>query len=505
MDKIINSVKTENKRELTASGVILTEYLDKNNGKVDDALFELKQLHLLKLSESPSLREIDVEKLNKLSELHSLLLFGNRLTTFPEIQKLVSLRTLDLSQNKLTTVCIDLSNLMNLSTVNLSDNELTSFKMTSATLRSLNLSKNKLEKFPENLPRSLTELHMSLNQIEEIPESMNFPHLKILDLSENKIAAVPKTLASIKFKTLNLKQNPLKDKKLYKFIDQNQSLKAILDHIQKLGISSSVGDGGKKTKTQTKSETEHTMNKVIIKKFDENFTIEYDASVKEVRNFILCCVVNDLQFTPTSLKDFLQFQTKVHDTTCKKRELATIATHDLDLIESKRLRYAAKHKNDVHIQPLGRSGKSFSGTEYFEILKQEAEAFRKEKKRSQVTGVHKFLQLLENKSEFAFLESVDKGVCLSLPPLTNSENSKMSASTKRLLIEVTSHHSAAICNKVMSELIAKLADVNHAMERTELELQQVRIVGTDGLLKTLYPSKVDLVELENKTTQVIRP
>ncbi|KAG5671827.1 hypothetical protein PVAND_002002 [Polypedilum vanderplanki] len=502
MEKAISSVKAEKRRELILNGAILTESLDTNNGKVNETLFKLNQLHLLRLSES-TLSEIDGEKLNNLTELHSLLLFGNRITIFPEINRLINLKNLDLSGNKITSVNADLSNLMHLSAVNISNNELSSFHIKSSSIRNLNLSRNKLEKFPENLPISITELYVSKNEIKDIPMVMNLPNLKILDLSENKITAVPKSLASIKFKTLNLKDNPLKDKKLFKFIDQNQSLKAIIDHIQKLGISSesSTKENDKK---QTKSESEQKMNEIVIKKFEDDFKIDYDPSVKDVRNFILCCIVNNLQFTPSNMKDFLQFQTKLHDTTCKKRELATIATHDLDLINSKNLRYAAKHKDDVKIQPLNRGDKMYTGSEYFEILKQEADSIRKEKKRSQVTGVYKFLQLLEDKSHFAILET-DTGVCLSLPPLTNSENTKMSLNTKRLLIEVTSHHCAAICNKVMSELVSKLNDMNHVMEINTLELQQVKIVVTDGSIKTLYPSKIDLNELENSTTKIIRP
>lgn len=302
---------------------------------------------------------------------------------------------------------------------------------------------------------------------------------------------------------MNMKGNNLKDKKLSKFIEQNQALKAILDHIQKNGTTSKASEDKKTQDEKANLEAENEMNKIIVQKFDDDFKVEYDASVKDVRGFILCCLVTNLQLSATSFKDFLQYQTKLHDTTCKKRELATIATHDFDLIKCKHLRYAAKNKGDIKIQPLGRPNKTFSGTEYFEILKHEADAIRKEKKRSQVTGVYKFLQLLEDKSEFAFLET-DLKVCLSLPPLSNAEVSKISLQTSTMLIEVTSSHSAAICNKIMSELIKKLSEMNHAAGINTLEVRQVKIVNPDGTLKTIYPSKVDLIELESNTLQIIR-
>lgn len=279
-----------------------------------------------------------------------------------------------------------------------------------------------------------------------------------------------------------------------------------MDHIQKNGVSPNVSKENINSNNIRKTSlSEACTNQVIIKKFDGDFKIEFDASVKEIRGFILCCLVKNFQFTATNFKEFLQFQTKLHDNLCKKRELATIATHDFDLINSKHLRYAAMHKDEVKIQPLGRRDKMLTGSEYFNVLKNEAEAIRKEKKRSQVTGVYKFLQLLEDKNEFAFLEATDTKVCLSLPPLTNSENTKMSMSTKSIFLEVTSNFNAAICNKIMSELISKIIEMNQAMEKNSLELQQVRITDSDGTLKTLYPSKIDLKELESETCRITRP
>lgn len=285
---------------------------------------------------------------------------------------------------------------------------------------------------------------------------------------------------------------------MHKFIEQNQALKAIIEHIHKLGISTESTNDEKKSNGKTESESK--ASRIEITKYDENFKVEYDMSVKDNRGYILCCIVNNLDLNASQLKEFLTFQTKLHDTLCKKREIATIATHDLGLIQtSKHLRYAAKHKDDIQIHPL-KAAKVFSGSTYFDNLKKEAEAIRKEKKRNNITGVYKFLDLLKGKNEFAFLESADTNVCLSLPPLTNSDLTKLSTNTKQMLIEITSNLNAAICNQVMLEMIKK---VHHLMNGT-LELQQVRITFTDGTLKTLYPSKVDLKELESEI-QIIRP
>lgn len=305
-----------------------------------------------------------------------------------------------------------------------------------------------------------------------------------------------------------MKQNPLKDKKLFKFIDQNQALKAIMDHISKLGIAppKPIDDKKNSAKQAPEPEKKPKSNQIFIKKFDEALRIVYEPSVKDVRGFILCCVITNVQLSAPALKEFLQFQTKLHDGVCKKRELATIATHDLDLIPSKSLRYAARSKNDIRIQPLGRPN-TVSANEYYSSLKAEAEAIRKEKKRSQFTGIHKFLHLLDDAENFAFFGS-DTGTTLSLPPLTNSDVTKLSTNTKRILVEITSSANAAICNQVMTSLLAKALEMNMSPtddEQKTLQLEQVRIVNCEGDLKTVFPSKIDLQELESDATQLIRP
>lgn len=82
MWEIVKSAKLENKREISINGQQLTELLEANYGKIDMNLFKLNQLNLLRLSNSPALIEIN-GKLNDLSQLQSLLMFGNKLTAIP--------------------------------------------------------------------------------------------------------------------------------------------------------------------------------------------------------------------------------------------------------------------------------------------------------------------------------------------------------------------------------------------------------------------------------------
>lgn len=170
--------------------------------------------------------------------------------------------------------------------------------------------------------------------------------------------------------------------------------------------------------------------------------------------------------------------------------------------------------------------------EFYEKLHDEAEAERKQKKRNQLSGLYKYLNLVEGADKkFTYLRDSMNNV-ISLPPLTNSEETKMSTATKNILIEVTSSVSIDICKKVMEELFTEMLNHNitskkldqnandelvakidqMTLEQSEesqklrntMVLQQVKIVDAKGTLKTVYPSRVDLNFGDSKKFQVRR-
>ena len=105
--------------------------------------------------------------------------------------------------------------------------------------------------------------------------------------------------------------------------------------------------------------------------------------------------------------------------------------------------YTAKPPNDIKIKPLMRN-KLFSAAELFNQLQAEAENLRKEKKRNVYSGVHKYLYLLEGKQHYPCLIDSTNQV-ISFPPITNSDITKMSPTTKTMLVEVTSATSQQMC------------------------------------------------------------
>ncbi len=155
--------------------------------------------------------------------------------------------------------------------------------------------------------------------------------------------------------------------------------------------------------------------------------------------------------------------------------------------------------------------------EFYEKLYEEAESERKQKKRNQLSGLYKYLTLVENKlDKFANLRD-SLGNIVSLPPLTNSESTKMATTTRNILIEVTSSHSMEICKKVMESLftemlnagiVSKSLDENANEDMTrkveELSLKQESQEGEDAeskkLRHTLVLQQVRVVDSKGENT-----
>ena len=137
---------------------------------------------------------------------------------FPEnLQKVsATLRNLDLSNNKLTTIPNWIVDFKSLKTLNLSGNLISYLPEDIghlAKLENLIVSNNHLSgALPESLGKlkNLKELDASGNQLLFFPVSLaGLNNLNSLDLSSNKISAIPHGLGELKVTELSLNQNQI--------------------------------------------------------------------------------------------------------------------------------------------------------------------------------------------------------------------------------------------------------------------------------------------------------
>ncbi|KAM4564096.1 leucine-rich repeat-containing protein 47 [Odontesthes bonariensis] len=547
----IEKAATEKRRELVLQGSAVDKRIYSNGG-LASSIYSLQLLNYLEVSQCPSLTEIH-EDVQQLTNLQSLILCRNKLASIPNvIGSLKCLKVLDLSVNNLTALPEGISQLRELNTLNLSCNSLEFLPdgLSQCTkLSTINVSKNRITGFPPDLFSERLDLLSTLvasdNLIEVLSADIRkLSALKVLDVSNNKLSEIPSELTDCaKLKEINFKGNKLSDKRLEKMVNGCQT-KSILDYLRgkgrgRQGEDGVDGDGGrnadkkrrpqqrKKKGAEEQDEVEE-LNKMVVRVLHVSdvptaLAVSVSAEVKDVRPYLVCCMVRGMNLkSGNALKRFLVAQTKLHDDLCGKRTIATIATHDAQLLKGP-LVYDVKPPTQLKIVSLGR--KEMTAVELIRQLQLEADELRKQKKRQNVTGLHKYLQLLQGKPLYPCLVDAE-GHVISFPPITNSEKTKIKKTTKELFLEVTSASSLQTCKDIMDALIVKMAELNKftAEHREEvgsdeegdgapepaassetsgqLIIQQIRTVDQDGNLKVVYPSKTDLSEGSGNLTVI---
>ncbi|XP_062889385.1 leucine-rich repeat-containing protein 47 isoform X2 [Mobula hypostoma] len=446
--------------------------------ETDPRLYELAQLQHLELSGLQALRGLDA-RLGGLRALRSLVLSGDGLRELPsELGLLGGLKLLDVSDNQLSALPASLGDLAELGSLLARGNRLTGLPAQlgrCGRLAHLDVSDNLLAELPAALLEPgllplLGCLSAARNRIERLdPAVCQLRGLRTLDLSDNNLSEIPCELADCpKLKEINFKGNQLKDKRLEKMVNGCQT-KSVLDYLKAGGRGKGRGkaDGSEKEKARKKktvrrddaeeSDGMEELNNLVLRVLHVSespctVSVKVSPSVKDVRPYIVCCIVEGMQLRQgNALKRFLVAQTKLHDDVCLKRTLATIATHDLQRVKGPLL-YDARPSQSLKIAPLG--SKEIKAVDLLRQLQVEADEQRKQKKRQNVSGLHKYLQLLNGKENFPCLVDAEDCV-ISFPPITNSDNTKIRKSTRQLFLEVTSSTSLQACKEVMDSLIMK--------------------------------------------------
>jgi phenylalanyl-tRNA synthetase beta chain len=142
-----------------------------------------------------------------------------------------------------------------------------------------------------------------------------------------------------------------------------------------------------------------------------------DESVKLIRPFIMSAVVSNLKLDDESIVQMMQLQDKLHDGIGQRRKLVSMGTYDLDKL-GRKIFYKVMKLRDIVFVPLGYKNE-MNGKEILEITEQGK----------------KFRSIIPN-DEAPILED-EKGNILSMPPIINGEQSRVTENTKNIFIDVT--------------------------------------------------------------------
>jgi len=198
---------------------------------------------------------------------------------------------------------------------------------------------------------------------------------------------------------------------------------------------------------------------------EERQLIVYD-SVNEVRPVGLSAILRDINFTNDTLKGFMDLQDKLHNNICRGRKLVSMGTHDLDTVKGP-FTYRALKPEHIHFVPLNRE-EEVNGDGLMSILKDDPK-------------LGKYLYLLEGKERYPVMMD-SNGIIMSLPPIINSQHTKMTLNTHNVLLDVTGLDYTK-CEIVLNTLIAMFS----IYSKTPFTVEEVKVVNQKTNEGKIYP------------------
>ena len=163
----------------------------------------------------------------------------------------------------------------------------------------------------------------------------------------------------------------------------------------------------------------------VIKNKDNNNIEKFyiDESVKEIRHFACSAILRDITFTEENLKGFMELQDKLHQNICRNRTLVTMGTHDLDTVKGP-FTFKALPPKEFKFTILNRN-QEMTGEEIINELNNDHK-------------LKHYTYLLKDCEKYPVLMD-SNNVIMALPPLINSNHSRITTNTKNVIIDVTAH------------------------------------------------------------------
>jgi phenylalanyl-tRNA synthetase beta chain len=217
------------------------------------------------------------------------------------------------------------------------------------------------------------------------------------------------------------------------------------------------------------------------------FKVTVQPGLENIRPYLVACVVRGLVMDDETVKTVMKMQENLHWALGRNRRRASIGVYDLDTVEPD-FEYSAVVPDGVKFVPLfgmpigeGSRGPGFQGSSDSEMKA----VTPKEILEKHPKGVG-YRHLLEKFDKYPLLSDTG-GKVLSMPPIINSEDTRVTSKTRNLFIDVTGPDKNAV-EKTIAVIACGLADIGGKVET-------VQVVYPDGSRDTtpdLRPQQVTI-------------
>ncbi|KIK68046.1 hypothetical protein GYMLUDRAFT_36866 [Collybiopsis luxurians FD-317 M1] len=191
-------------------------------------------------------------------------------------------------------------------------------------------------------------------------------------------------------------------------------------------------------------------------------TVTIHPETKKIRPLFACAILRNVKFTPRSYASFIDLQDKLHQNICRRRQLVAIGTHDLDTLKGP-FRYEARAPKDIKFAPLNKE-QEYNGEELMTLYESDKQLSR-------------YLPIIRDSSVYPIIYDAEDRV-LSMPPIINSNHSKITLNTTNIFIDVTATDQTKL--DIVVNIVATMFSEYCAEPFT---IEPVKMILPDGSIK----------------------
>jgi len=170
---------------------------------------------------------------------------------------------------------------------------------------------------------------------------------------------------------------------------------------------------------------------------ESNYSTVIERKVETVRPYFASAVIKKIEFDDALIRSIMQMQEKLHVTHGRKRRKVSIGLHNLDPIKFP-ITYTTRPP-DFSFRPLGERREMTQA----QIL-------------SRLSKGVEYAWILEEKDEYPILMDA-KEMVLSMPPIINSEHTRIDEATEDIFVDITATEPKAM-NEILNILSTTFAD-----------------------------------------------
>ncbi|KAL9121471.1 MAG: hypothetical protein Q9187_001973 [Circinaria calcarea] len=179
-------------------------------------------------------------------------------------------------------------------------------------------------------------------------------------------------------------------------------------------------------------------------------TITVHEETSQVRPYVSGAILRNIKFTQERYQSFIALQDKLHQNLARQRTLCSIGTHDLDTVQGP-FTYEALSPEQIEFVPLNQT-KKMNGVELMKFYESDKHLGR-------------YLHIIKDSPVYPVIYDAKRTVC-SLPPIINSNHSKITTKTRNVFIEITAtdRTKVEIVNNILVAMFSQYTDEPFTVE-----------------------------------------